>query len=132
MYLTSLILIFIESTIGAMFLSFIITLPFLTSLINKNLKNGYKYSFLFAAIYSIQNNSFLYFLMFFLLYSLGVVFILHYLKYEKKNLFFFTLFQMIITVSFFFNKVNSIILCGIGFIALNYLYIKTLRPKKKD
>ena len=102
MYLTSLILIFIESTIGAMFLSFIITLPFLTSWINKNLKNGYKYSFLFAAIYSIQNNSFLYFLMFFLLYSLGVVFILHYLKYEKKNFFFFTIFQMNYNGFFFF------------------------------
>ena len=132
MYLTSLILIFIESTIGAMFLSFMITLPFLMFLINKNLKNGFKYSFLFAAIYSIQNNSFLYFFIFFLTYSLGGTLILHYLKYEKENLFFFTLFQIVMVILFFLNKINSIILCGIGFTLLNYFYIKILKIKKKD
>ena len=132
MYLTSLILIFIESTIGAIFLSFMITLPFLMFLINKNLKNSFKYSFLFAAIYSIQNSSFLYFLIFFLTYSLGGTLILHYLKYEKENLFFFTLFQIVMVILFFSNKINSIILCGIGFTVLNYFYIKILKIKKKD
>ena len=130
MYLISFILIFIESTIGAIFLTFIVTLPFLMLLIKKNIQNGLKYSFLFSIIYSIQNNSFIYYFIFFICYSVGSMLLLNYLEYEKKNIFFFTLFQICIISLFFWDR-TSVFPNFLGCLLTNYLYLKKFRRKKK-
>lgn len=133
MELLSWFFIFIESTLQGKFFSCMVALPYLTYLINGELKKSIIGTVAIIFIFSLQNSNFLFLLIFFSLYFIFFYFILQHLSYKKENTLVFSTLQTAIVFLFFYKYVGKVGL-GINFIGfsiLNYLYIKRFKIQKR-
>ena len=132
-YLISLILIFIESTMATKIFSLVVTFSFISFLSTKNYKIGLINILILSEIFSLQNHNFFkYFFAFGLVYLIFYLILTQFL-YSTENIIIFTVIQAIIFFIFFRKNIGWI---GTGFNAMgllisNYIFIKLSRRKEK-
>lgn len=132
-YLISLILIFIESTMATKIFSLVVTFSFVSFLSTKNYKIGLINILILSEIFSLQNHNFFkYFFVFGLIYLVFHLVFTQFL-YSTENIIIFTVVQTVIFFVFFRKNIGWI---GMGFNAIgllisNYIFIKLSRRKEK-
>lgn len=132
-YLISLLLIFLESTMAVKLFSLIVTLSFISFLSTKNYKIALLNLVILSEIFSLQNHNFFkYFLIFGLVYIVFFLLMTQFM-YSTENIIIFTLIQGIIIFIFFRGNTGwlSIVINLMGLIISNYMFIKISWRKAK-
>lgn len=132
-YLISLILIFIESTMATKIFSLVVTFSFISFLSTKNYKIGLINILILSEIFSLQNHNFFkYFFTFGLIYLVFYLILTQFL-YSTENIIIFTVIQTVILFIFFRENIGWIgtSFNAVGLLISNYIFIKLSRRKEK-
>lgn len=132
-YLISLILIFIESTMATKIFSLIVTFSFISFLSSRNYKVALINLFVLSEIFSLQNHNFFkYFFIFGLVYLIFYLLLTQFM-YSTENIIIFTIIQSVIFFLFFREHMEwvEIIFNILGLAVSNYLFIKISWRKQK-
>lgn len=127
----SLILILVENSISSNGVMLMITLPFISYIIRKG--GNLFFLLLTYVLTALQTDNYFYIFWVILCYVILNEFLLSYIEYNKKTIFYILVLQIIFysILSYKYFSLNYFILNICGFIFWNYIYAKNIEIKGK-